>query len=84
MLKIEEPMNNNVIKNEPEKLSTEEHSVLPKNKNVFNSIVKTVGKVLPQKWNKKKVKCSSLWCTIICIVYNGVISIFLSVYVIIV
>lgn len=60
MLKIEEPMNNNVMKNEPEKISTEEHSVSPKNKNVFNRVVKTVGKVLPQKWNKKKVKCSSL------------------------
>lgn len=84
MLKIEEPINNNVMKNEPEKNSTEEHSVSPKNKNVFNRVVKTVGKVLPQKWNKKKVKCSSLWHTIICIVYNSIISIFLSVYVIIV
>lgn len=60
MLKIEEPMNNNVMKNKSEKISTEEHSVPPKNKNVFNRVVKTVGKVLPQKWNKKKVKCSSL------------------------
>lgn len=61
MLKIEEPMNNNNIrKNEPEKMSTEEHSVSSKNKNLLNRVVKTVGKVLPQKWNKKKVKCSSL------------------------
>lgn len=34
------------------------------NKSVFDRLVKTVGnisiKVVPKKWNKKKVKCTSL------------------------
>lgn len=56
-----------VEENEVLKLSDEEHNLLPKTKNVFDRIVKTVGnisiKVVPRKWNKnnnKKVKCSSL------------------------
>jgi len=69
-LKLEESMNTSttiVEENEVLKLSDEEHNLLPKTKNVFDRIVKTVGnisiKVVPRKWNKnnnKKVKCSSL------------------------
>lgn len=63
MLKIEESTNNNcttvVEKNTSGKISTKEHNIPSKNKNVFDRVVKTVGKVLPQKWNKKKVPCSS-------------------------
>lgn len=54
-------------KNEVVKVSSEENDLIPKTKNVFDRLVKTVGsisiKVVPQKWskkNKKKVKCTSL------------------------
>ena len=66
-LKIEESLNTSttvVEKKELVKLSSEEHNLLPKTKNVFDRFVKTVGnisiKVVPQKWNKKKVKCTNL------------------------
>ncbi|XP_025199948.1 myeloid differentiation primary response protein MyD88 [Melanaphis sacchari] len=68
--KIEEHTNTitkTVDINEVVKISNEEHNLVPKTKNVFDRLVKTVGnisiKVVPQKWsnkNKKKVKCSSL------------------------
>lgn len=70
-LKIEEYTDTSttvVEKNEVVKVSSEENNLLPKTKNVFDRLVKTVGsisiKVVPQKWskkNKKKVKCTSLW-----------------------
>jgi len=66
-LNIEESMDTStavVEKKEVKKFSNEEHNLLPKTKNVFDRLVKTVGnisiKVVPQKWNKKKVKCTSL------------------------
>lgn len=61
ILEIEEPMNNNCVsKKKEQEESIEECSVPLKNKNILNRVVKNVGKVFPQKWNKKKVKCSSL------------------------
>jgi len=65
-LKIEEMNTSTTIveKKEVIKFSSEEHNLPPKTKSVFNRLVKTVGnisiKVVPQKWNKKKVKCTSL------------------------
>jgi len=66
-LNIEESINTSttvVEKKEVIKFSNEEHNLRPKTKNVFDRLVKTVGnisfKVVPQKWNKKKVKCTSL------------------------
>jgi len=56
-----------IEKNEVVKVSSEENDLMPKTKNVFDRLVRTVGnisiKVVPQKWskkNKKKVKCTSL------------------------
>ncbi|KAE9529721.1 hypothetical protein AGLY_011817 [Aphis glycines] len=69
-LKIEEYTDTSttiIEKNEVVKVSSEENDLMPKTKNVFDRLVKTVGnisiKVVPQKWskkNKKKVKCTSL------------------------
>jgi len=66
-LKIKETMDTSTTigdKKEVIKLPSEENDLLPKTKSVFDRLVKTVGnisvKVVPKKWNKKKVKCTSL------------------------
>lgn len=69
-LKIEEYTDNTsttIVEKNVVKVSSEENDLMPKTKNVFDRLVKTVGsisiKVVPQKWskkNKKKVKCTSL------------------------
>lgn len=72
-LTIEESMNTSttvVEKKEVIKFSNEEHNLLPKTKSVFDRLVKAVGNisVVPKKWNKKKVKCTSLWLIfVVCI-----------------
>ncbi|XP_060874155.1 myeloid differentiation primary response protein MyD88-like [Metopolophium dirhodum] len=65
-LKIKETLDTSttiVDKKERIKFSSEYNDVPPKTKSVFDRLVKTVGnvsgKVVPKKWNKKKVKCTS-------------------------